>query len=66
MLNSYTFQFQILMFFEIYKNINSLKITHHTVLTCKFLSFVLLILSSFSTADLNVYDHTTLKAPVLI
>ena len=28
--------------------------------------FVLLTLSSFSNVHLNVYDHTTLKAPVLI
>ena len=29
-------------------------------------SFVVFTLSSFSTAYLNVYDHTTLKALVLI
>ena len=32
-------------------------------LTCEEKSFMLLTLSSFSTAHVNVYDHTTLKAP---
>ena len=47
------------MFFEVSKN-KTLQNLQSDI------DFVLLTLSSFSIAHLNVYDHTTLKAPVLI
>ena len=47
------------MFFEVFKNKTLQNLWSG-------IDFVLLTLSSFSIAYLNVYDHTTLKAPVLI
>ena len=47
------------MFFEVSKN-KTLQNLRSSI------DFLQLTLSSFSITYLNVYDHTTLKAPVLI